>query len=55
VSGHHGSFETVRRVSDGALLWLATCGCGQAWVAPAYEAAYEGWRVHINAEKEKTQ
>jgi hypothetical protein len=55
MTGHHGSFETVRRVSDGAVLWLATCGCGRVWAEPAYEAAEAQWRKHVKAEKETPQ
>jgi hypothetical protein len=46
VASHYGSFETVRRVRDGAVLWLATCGCGRVWAEPAYSAAEAKWRKH---------
>lgn len=49
---HYGLFETIRRVRDGEVLWLATCGCGQSWTEPDYESAHEQWRKHWNAEKE---
>jgi len=55
TGSHHGSFETVRRVRDGALLWLATCGCGRCWTGPDYESVDGEWRKHVNAEKEIQQ
>ena len=56
MSDHYGSFETVRRVSDGALLWVAACGCRQwYWVADAYPAVEKQWREHVSAEEENTQ
>ena len=55
MTGHYGSFETVRRVRDRAVLWLATCGCGLRWIERTYEAAEAEWRKHVSAEKEKTQ
>lgn len=55
ADAHSGSFETVRRVRDRAVLWLATCGCGRVWVTPSYEAAEAEWRKHASAEKETPQ
>jgi hypothetical protein len=56
VASHSGgSFETVRRVRDGAVLWLATCSCGRCWAEHTYEAAQAEWRKHVNAEKETPQ
>jgi hypothetical protein len=55
VASHYGSFETVCRLRDGAVLWLATCGCGRCWIEAGYEAARAEWRNHVNAEKETPQ
>ena len=55
TSSHHGSFETARRIRDGALLWLATCGCGRCWTGPDYESVADEWRKHVNAQKEMQQ
>jgi hypothetical protein len=55
VASHYGAFETIRRVRDGAVLWLATCGCGRCWVEPDYESAADEWTRHVNAEKETPQ
>lgn len=54
MTSHHGSFETVRRVSDGALLWLAKCGCGLGWTGPSYQDVESKWSEHVSAQEEKT-